>query len=324
MKLKLLPSFLAGAMALVPAMRAEQGGTGHYQSGATASFIDALPDKPGWIVESLFMNYNGTYGVSRGLPYGDNIALDVSANASAESLLLMYSPSFHILGGSPSFAVAVPYVWMNVRASTTIDSHDVVHRAGRSDSDNGIGDIEFWPLMLGWAKNDFKYDVRCGIYAPSGAYDSSKLANTGLGYWTIEPEVTFSYMSAKSPWSSKIGTEVSLFAGLDFNTENTDANYQSGNIFHLDCTLAQHMELMGGMAGLGANGFYYQQISGDSGTGARLGSFEARACGVGPVISYAHPIRKTELVIEAKWLPQLNTENTTKGDYVWVKVGLLF
>ena len=42
------------------------------------------------------------------------------------------------------------------------------------------------------------------------------------------------------------------------------------------------------------------------------------------MISYAHPIRKTELVVEAKWLPQLNTENTTKGDYVWVKVGLLF
>ena len=83
MKWKTLTSVITGALALVGAVQAEQGGEGHYLSGATASFIDALPDKPGWILESLFMNYHGTYGVAHGLPYGDNIALNVSADASA-------------------------------------------------------------------------------------------------------------------------------------------------------------------------------------------------------------------------------------------------
>jgi hypothetical protein len=315
---------LSCALALASTLQAEESGTGHYQPGATASFIDALPDKPGWIVESLYMNYSGTYGFFGGIPYGDSIALDARANANAESLLLMYTPPFEFLGGHPSFAVAVPYVWENVRARATIDSQGVAHRGGRSDSANGMGDIEFWPLMLGWAKGDLKWDVRCGIYAPSGAYDKNRLANPGLGYWTFEPEVTLSWMTPKSPWSSKIGTEVSLFAGLDFNTRNPGADYLSGDIFHLDCTVAQHLALLGGYAGLGANGFFYQQFTGDSGSGARLGSFKAGSYGVGPEVSYVHPIGKTELVVEVKWLPQLNAENTTKGDYIWVKLALLF
>jgi hypothetical protein len=318
MKLKLLSWIATGTLALVSSMPAEEAGTGHYMSGATASFIDALPDKPGLILESLFMNYSGTYGLSQGLPYGENLALNVKANANAESLLMMYSPPFHLLGGNPSFAVAVPYVWVDVKASATIGKDGGGHSIGRSDSANGIGDIEFWPLMLGWTNQDIKYDVRCAVYAPSGAYDKNQLANTGLGYWTFEPEVTFSWLS------SKFGTEVSVFAGLDFNTMNTAADYQSGDIFHIDCTVAQHLPLLGGDAGVGANGFYYKQITGDSGTGARLGSFEASACGVGPVISYVHKIGKSELVFEAKWLPQISVQNTTKGDYVWIKLALLF
>jgi hypothetical protein len=37
---------MTGAVALVPAVRAERGGTGHYVNGATASFIDALLSQP--------------------------------------------------------------------------------------------------------------------------------------------------------------------------------------------------------------------------------------------------------------------------------------
>ena len=319
MKRRVLLKILIGIFALISTTYAEQGGTGHYISGATASFIDALPGKSGWVVESIFMNYdNGTYDAAHGLPFGGNIALNVTVNASAESPLVMYSPSFKVLGGNPSFAVLVPYVWVDVEARGTIDINGVKHTATRSDKVNGIGDIEFWPLMLGWTNHDFKYDVRCGIYAPTGEYDKTRLANVGLGYWTFEPEVTFSWLS------SKIGTEISVFTGMDFNTENTDADYQSGDIFHIDGTVAQHLPLFGGFAGVGANGFYYKQITGDSGSGARLGSFEAQAYGVGPALSYVRKVGRTDLAFEAKWLPQLNVKNTTKGDYVWVKVALIF
>jgi len=37
---------------------------------------------------------------------------------------------------------------------------------------------------------------------------------------------------------------------------------------------------------VGANFFYYQQVSGDSGSGAILGDFKGRTVGIGPVLSY--------------------------------------
>ena len=78
------------------------------------------------------------------------------------------------------------------------------------------------------------------------------------------------------------------------------------------------------MIGLGANAFYYQQITGDSGSGAVLGDFQGRTVGVGPVLSYITKLGKTDVSVELKWLPELDVEHRLKGDYVWFKLGALF
>jgi hypothetical protein len=82
--------------------------------------------------------------------------------------------------------------------------------------------------------------------------------------------------------------------------------------------------LCGGFIGVGFNAFYYQQITGDSGSGARLGSFEGRTVGIGPVVSYATKVLNRDLVTEVKWLPELETEHRLKGDIVWFKVAVVF
>ena len=320
-KTQLIAAALAGSLAFtaISSLHAEQSGSGHYMPGASASFIDTSPGKPGWVVENIYMNYSdASFGGSLGMPFGSNLALNLTANATAETPLILYSPDHLVLGALPSFGVAVPYVWMDVKAHGTIDAGGVRHSVTREDKADGIGDIQLIPLMLGWTNGDFKYGASFSVYAPTGEYDKDRLANVGLGYWTFTPMITFSWLS------SKIGTEASIFSGVDFNTKNTDADYQSGDIFHLDATVAQHLPLLGGFAGVGANGFYIKQITGDSGSGARLGSFEVETYGVGPVLSYAHKLGKHDLVCEAKWLPQLHSENTTKGDYFWVKLALLF
>ena len=70
----------------------------------------------------------------------------------------------------------------------------------------------------------------------------------------------------------------------------------------------------------GVDGFYWQQVSGDSGSGAKC-DFKGRTMGIGPVISYVLPVNKTDTwVFEAKWLPESNVEKRIKGDYLWVKV----
>ena len=80
-----------------------------------------------------------------------------------------------------------------------------------------------------------------------------------------------------------------------------------------------------GIIGIGANAFYWKQFTADSGSGAKLGSFETNMTGIGPVLSYiSPPICGHTLVAEVKWLPEIDTFRTLKGDYVWFKLALAF
>jgi hypothetical protein len=317
MKSKILFALVLATSLAPVTLRAEEAGSGHYLPGATASFIDALPGREAFAYVNAFTYYNGTAGGSRQLNLGGQVVANVDGTVYADTSILLYQTPWKIFGGQYAAAVAVPYVWMEVTGEVQTGPVTGIRR----DTANGIGDIQVLPLMLGWKKGDVSYGATFGIYAPTGEFEQGQLANIGKNYWTFEPGLNVSYLS------SKIGLELSAFAGFDISTKNDKTDYQSGEVFHLDATVAQHLPLFGGFIGVGANAFYYQQITGDGGSGAVLGDFEGRTIGVGPVISYATKIgsnKKVDLVAELKWLPELDVERRLEGDTIWFKLALLF
>lgn len=302
---------------------AEEGGSAHYLPGATASFIDAFPAKPGGLaVLNYFTYYDASTSPNRTLLLGGLLASDVDATIYANTVAALYQPRWNVLGGGLAFGVAVPYVWLEVDGQAQRIQPDGTPGPvfSVSDKEVGIGDMTIYPFLLGWTNiaPDLKVDARLSIYAPTGDYEAGRLANTGKNYWTFEPGIMASWLS------SKIGTEISLYTGVDFNTENDSTDYTSGTSLHLDLTVAQHLPLLGGFVGVGANGFYYKQIDGDIGSGARLGDFEGMTCGVGPVISYVRQFGSAQVVAELKWLPEVDVKRRLEGDYVWFKLALLF
>jgi len=303
------------ASPLVPS--AEEGGTSHYAPGSFASFIDVLPDHPGLGVFNYFTYYNGSAGASRQFPLGGQIGANVKATASVETPGAFWVTPVKFLGANYAMGIALPFVWTDVTAQVTGPRGTTVQR---KDVVRGLGDLEFWPVALSWSAlgKDLHVDFFGGIYAPSGAYQTNRLANPGLGYWTGEPGVLVSYLGQKN------GFEATTYIATDFNTQNPTTHYTSGDVFHIDLTLAQHLPLGPGVIGIGANGYYLKQFTGDSGSGAKLGSFEEMAAGVGPVLSYAVQAGKFGFAAELKWLPQLTTQNTTKGNFLWFKLGLSF
>jgi len=307
---------------LVPlSTHAEEGGSGHYMPGAAASFIDTLPGKPGLAIANFFNYYDASASASKQLPSGGLNTRGLDATAYSDTVVALYQTPLKLLGGYYAVGAAIPFVWMKAKGEIQLTGPlgQTITSTVR-DTAGGIGDIMFYPFMLGWTglNKDLRCDVRLGIYAPTGDYDKGKLANLGKNYWTFEPMVSLSYIS------SKIGLELSAFAGMDFNTENDKTDYQTGTQFHLDVTAAEHLPFLGGIIGVGANGFYYQQITGDSGSGAILGDFKGRTVGVGPVLSYATKIWNKDVCTEVKWLPEIDVKNRLKGDYVWFKVGMVF
>jgi hypothetical protein len=297
--------------------RAEEGGAGHYAPGSFASFLDQLPAQPGFGVANYFAYYNGDAGAGRALPIGGELALNVSAAAYTDALCGFWVTPLKIFGGNYAAGVAIPLVSNSVTAQVTLPRLGTVSRTGTA---GGLGDIEFFPVAIGWSAmgGDLHVNFFDGIYAPSGIYEKNQLANQGLGYWTFEPGVLISYLGQKN------GFEATTYLGYDINTNNNTTDYHSGQVFHIDTTVAQHLPLGKAIVGIGVNGFYLQQTTGDSGSGARLGSFEQRTAGVGPVVSYVEQFGKTTLAAEVKWLPQIDAQKTLQGNYLWCKVGLQF
>ncbi len=315
-------SALIALTIMVPiSAHAEEGGSGHYTPGAAASFIDTLPGKPGLAIANYFNFYDASASASQRLPFGGLMTGGIDATAYSDTVVALYQTPLKLLGGYYAVGVAIPYIWMEAKGEVQVTGPkgNTITWTAR-DKANGIGDITLYPFMLGWTalNGDLKYDVRLGIYAPTGDYDKGKLANVGKNYWTFEPVVSLSYIS------SKIGLELSAFVGMDFNTENHKTHYRTGSQFHLDFTVAEHLPLFGGIIGVGANGFYYQQITGDSGSRAFLGDFKGRTIGVGPVLSYSAKIWGKDLAAEVKWLPELDVEKRLKGDIIWFKMAMLF
>lgn len=304
-------------LAAALAVRAEEGGMGHYAPGAFASFVDVPPVVPGLGVFNYFTYYDGDASAHREFPVGGQLGLNLKATSYADAVGAFWGTPLELFGARYAPGVAIPFFWNTVTADVSLPGGGTVHR---TDSASGLGDIELFPLSLGWSlsETNLKVSVLGGIYTPSGQYQAGRLANLGLGYWTFEPGLLISYLGQKN------GIEFTTYIGYDINTENNATSYHSGQQFHIDVTLAQHFPLGKNFAGIGANAFYLSQTSADSGSGAKLGAFEEQTAGIGPVLSYAGTLGKVPFAVEFKWLPQLDTQNTLKGNYLWFKIGVLF
>lgn len=295
---------------------AEEGGSGHYLPGSVASFIDGVPTSETFIVRLNGLDYLGSASVTQRLPFAGIAALAPKAEVWGAGVTLLWRPPIE-LGDHWSYAMSatIPYLGSNVSANLNASfANGLSGGASRSSTVDALGDIVLMPLMLNYNVNsDFNVNFRVGIYAPTGSYEVGRLSNTGKNFWTTEPILGFVYFGQKN------GIEAAAYLGSDFNTENNATHYRSGTQFHADGTLAQHFPWLGGVFGVGLSAYDYQQVTGDSGSGANLGSFMGESIGLGPVFSYIGKIAEHDTIWEVKWLHEVKTQNRLTGNILWLK-----
>jgi hypothetical protein len=308
---------LAGAaLALLlgqpPAAQAGEGGTSHIMPGANATLVDLPPTSPGGFFKPMYIHYRGD--ASARVPTAAGIVANLDADADTFVLGGGYGFESTVLGGA-HYAVAafLPYTWLSISGNS-----EALGGIGIQNTVSGLGDLTLVPVMLAWKDDHWQYDFLLPIYAPTGNYQTGRLGNTGLNYWTFDPVVGAVYSNAKS------GFNAAGHLGYAINTENNDTQYKSGNYLHLDTAVQQILPLGSGYATVGAEAWYFQQVSCDSGAGATLGCFKGRSAGIGPVLGYIQPIGNEKLLFEFKWLPELDTQNRLKGDYLWLKMVYTF
>jgi hypothetical protein len=256
------------------------------------------------------MNYSGSVPVN--VPTAAGVASNLDAEANVFALGGGYTFDQTVLGGAHySVAAILPYAWLDISANLQLPGGGSV---GRRSKVSGFGDLTLVPVMLAWKTSDnWQVEALMPIYVPTGSYKQGRLGNPGLNYWTFDPMVGVAYMNKES------GFNAMLQAGYAMNTENSDTDYQSGSILHFDAAIQQIVPLGSGYLTLGAEGFYFDQLTGDSGSGAVLGGFKGMTAGLGPVLGYIQPIGKDSLALELKWLNEVDTKNRLEGDYIWLK-----
>jgi len=301
-------------LAFVTPAHAEEGGSGHYFPGSMSSFIDGVPGDPTFITRFQYIRYDGSAEINREFPIANLIAANINADSNVLGLTLVWAPDWD-LGEKWSYAMTGTIPWVDITVEADVSNPAGGPTVRRKDNDKAIGDLVLIPVMLRYKVSpDLSFDSRLTFYAPTGSYEVGALANTGKNFWTIEPTVALMYFGQKN------GREASIFFGASFNSKNDDTDYKSGTQLHLDGTVAQHFPMWKGLAGAGVSGFWYQQVKGDSGSGATLGSFKARAHGLGPALSYTRKAGGIDIVAELKWLKEFGNKNRLEGDILWFKI----
>ncbi len=156
MKQKIIFSLVACLLPLAFNVRAEEGGAGHYISGEYSDFCGMPPSRPGFYVGNYFLDYgNGNFSASRQLPLGGIFAAGVTANMQAEVPLAIYAYPFSLADITFSSGVTLPIVWVDVKATATFDRNGNPRTGAVEQSANGLGDIQFMPVMAAWTNGDF-------------------------------------------------------------------------------------------------------------------------------------------------------------------------
>jgi hypothetical protein len=304
----------AVALVVVPQLvRAGESGTSHVLPGANATLVDAGATSPGWFAKPMYLFYGGS--ASALVPTAAGVAANLHATVNTLALGGGYTFDFTFLGGAHWTAGAfLPITWLELSGNLELAGGP----AYRQNDVWGLGDLTLLPFLLAWKAGDWQFDVLLPIYVPTGNYQQGRFGNTGLNYWTFDPIVAVTYRNGD------LGLNAMLRVGYGMNTTNPDTDYHSGSILHFDAAVEQLVPLGPGYLALGAEGFYFQQVTADNGSGAVLGAFEGMTAGLGPVAGYFLPIGKQVLSVEAKWLAELDTTNRLKGNYVWLKAAYKF
>jgi hypothetical protein len=95
-----------------------------------------------------------------------------------------------------------------------------------------------------------------------------------------------------------------------FNFENKATDYESGEILNLEGNVTKNL----GRWGVGVTAYAMIQTTPDTGAGARLGAFESRVNGIGPLVTYTLGDPKDPLTFIAKYYKEFDAENTFEGE----------
>lgn len=316
MRTPLRTASACAALLLAEPALATEGGSGAYLLGSRDSLAGIVPP-PGTYLSADVLHIDGDVDF---LAIGGAALTDVNANLWVTKVNLTQGFKGKILGGRPAVTFTVPIVSGRLKFRGTLVDRDL--DIAFRDSDTGFGDLTVTP-MLGWDEGKNHYALAVSVFVPTGFYEKAavdipnrkiQVLSFGKNRVAIDPTFSFTHMNRKS------GIEVSSALGVTFSFKNDATDYQTAPEMHLELAALQHTRK--GFA-FGAQGYWYQQLGNDSGSGAEsfqrtIGAktLEARVFGFGPILTYQTKVGRHPLSTKLKYVHEFGARRRLESDVI--------
>jgi len=292
---------------------ADESGVSLWLPGQYASFA-AAPAQPGWSYATTY--YHAWDTASAGTPILRG-GVTLQAGLKSPTDLLMFTPTYvfatPVLGAQAALGVQTTFGRVATSAAATLTGPGGASLSGtRSDTVVGLGDLG--PnASLTWTRGVHNFMVYATAAVPIGAYEASRLSNLGLGHWAVDSGGGYTYFDEKA------GVEWSAVLGFTYNFMNPTTQYQSGIDAHLDWGVSPYVtdKMYVGLAG-----YLYDEVTGDRGPGAKLGSFESRVAGIGPQIGFFFPLGDQQATLSLRAYREFDAKDRPDGWNAWITLSL--
>ncbi len=295
-----LTAFVLALFLMRPAANAAESGTGFYLLGSKGP-LAGIVAPPGLYLANDTYIYAGSVGAGRNLPIGGRVEAGIDATAYIDLTTGLWVLPQSIMGGNLALSATIPWGGQDIDASASVVGAGV----GASAHDNvfTVGD----PVLgaaLGWHAGNWHWTTGLMVNVPVGDYQKGEIANIAFHHWGADLNGALTWLNPALGW------DVSTAVGVTFNAENPTTDYRTGTEFHLEGAVTK---MLSPSFSLGPVGYYYQQISGDSGAGARLGDFRGRVAALGGTAAYSFQLGNTPVSTRLKVYREFAVENRLEG-----------
>lgn len=302
------------AAGLAQAARASEGGASFYLLGSGGPEAAIMPPLEGVFLTNTAYYYHGAAGGDRQFQVGGNVVAGLQATIAADFPIVLWVPSTNFLGGVLGFGGSVPVgqPWVDVSAVLTGPRGNSFN-VSRGDTAFVIGD----PIllgMLGWQRGKTHFQIVDTLNVPIGQYRDGDLANLAFHRWANDMSAAVSWHDDKSGW------DFSAKSGFTLNGKNPATDYRTGTEWHLEAAIDKALSPAWS---IGAQAYRFDQLTGDSGSGDRVGPFKGQVTGVGGSIAYNFKVMgKIPISLRFHGTKEFDAVNRLEGHSFWLDLAM--
>jgi hypothetical protein len=305
-----LGAVLAASLAAAPALASENAAS-LYLLGSGGPGAAILPPLKGVYFDDVSYFDDAAADARRSFLFNGNLVADVSAQIGANFATVLYVPTTHFAGGTLAVGAALPFGSLSMDASAVVTG-PLGRQFGASLHNQAFFLAD--PLAtasLGWKRGNLSVQASTLLNIPVGQYDPGQLVNLSFHRWAGDVSWAATWHDEKAGW------DVSGKAGVTFNGTNTDTQYTTGTELHLEAAVAKAVAKG---FWIGGQGYYFDQLTGDSGPGAKLGPFKGRVAGLGATASHDFVLSRIPGTIRLRGMTEFDVRNRLQGRSAWLEI----